>query len=110
MGKRSGGIGPTEEKQMTTRSSAMLKHSLKRVGIGMAVLWVVGGWWQDQPGGTGTRAVIAVAARICPGASNGAPTRPSVADGAHAIDRAVLRRGLDALGLGQRRCRRGAAA
>lgn len=94
---------------MTTRSSAMLRRSLDWVAFGLAVLAVAGGWWRDQPGGGATRTVIANAARICPGVSV-KPRRPSVADGAHALDRAVLRRGLDALEIGQRRCRRGRAA
>ena len=95
---------------MDTPATTRLRRNLHRVAIGMAVLACTNSWWLDRPGGTVTHAVIAVASRICPGVRAGLPARPSVADGAHAVDQAVLRRVLDALGSGQRRCRRGAGA
>lgn len=93
---------------MSTGSTTMLRRSLYWVGIGFAVLAGTSDGWRNQPGGSATRAVIAVAALICPDLSAALPAVPArrtVADGAHALDRAMFRRGLDALDIGQRRCR-----
>lgn len=95
---------------MDTPTTRRLRRSLQRVAIGMAVLASTNSWWLDRPGGAVTRTVIAVAGRICPGMPAGLPAWPSVTDGAHALDRAVLRHALGALGAWPRRCRRGAGA
>jgi hypothetical protein len=47
--------------------------------------------WQHATGGAGTRVVMAVVALICPAAAEDVGA-VRVAGGAHALDRAVLRR------------------
>ena len=89
--------------------SPLLRRMLRCVIVGLVLAAIVGGWWRARPGGAATRVVIAVAARICP---SSAPNiqKPSIADGAHALDRAAVHRSLDALGVGRRRCRPARAA
>jgi len=71
--------------------------------FGMPLLAGIGNWWCAQSGGAGTRVVLGVARAICPD-SGAARKHASVGDGAHALDRAMLRRIGDLLVDGQR-CR-----
>lgn len=59
--------------------------------ISFPLLVLIGQRWQHAAGGTGTRGVMAVAALICPAAAKKVRA-VRVADGADALDRAVLRR------------------
>jgi hypothetical protein len=59
--------------------------------IAFPLVALFGQYWQHAAGGPGTQGVMAVAALICPAAA--AKVRVvRVADGADALDRAVLRR------------------
>jgi len=56
--------------------------------IAFPLLVLTGQHWQRVPGGPGTRGVMTVAAFICPAAAREA-WAVRVADGAHALDRAM---------------------
>lgn len=45
-----------------------------------------GAWWQHQPAGSGTYSIIAFVEKACP-AAHLAVAHPTIADGAHALDR-----------------------
>jgi hypothetical protein len=77
----------------------LLRRMLHRLAVGFSVLLLVGSWWNGEPGGAGTRAVLAISARICPDAAAD-NQMPTVGNGAHALDRAMLRRLAVALGVG----------
>ena len=52
----------------------------------LVVAAAAGTWWQHQPTGSGTGDIIAFVRRACPAARVAVP-HPTVADGAHALDR-----------------------
>jgi hypothetical protein len=83
-----------------------LKRSLTLLAVGFAGLFAVGSWWRHQPGGTGTRAMVTIAALVCTD-SGFEMRRSTVSDGAQALDGAILRRTLEMLGKHHRRCRSG---
>lgn len=59
-------------------------------GLLLLVSAVGGQVWQRQPGGTTTRLLLGEVARRCPSAAFQG-SAPTIADGAHAFDRATLR-------------------
>lgn len=73
------------------------------------ILAVAGQAWGDQPAEPVTRAVAGLAGAICPGQRRPASEAITVADSAHALDRAVLTRLVDALAATSR-CRRTSVA
>jgi len=76
---------------MTGPMPRLLRQDCWALVIAFPLLVLAGQHWQHAVGGPGTRGVMAVAAVICPAAVE--PVRAvRVADGAHALDRAVLRR------------------
>lgn len=76
---------------MTVPMPRLLRQACWALVIAFPLLVLAGQHWQHAAGGPGTRGVMAVAAVICPTAVE--PVRAvRVADGAHALDRAVLRR------------------
>jgi hypothetical protein len=69
----------------------LLRQACWGLVIVFPLLVLAGQRWQHAAAGPGTRGVTAVAAVICPAAIE--RVRPvRVTDGAHALDRAVLRR------------------
>ena len=80
----------------------LLRRMLMVLVIALAVLASFGVRWRSQPGGNGTRFAFAVARTICPTQAR-FTKGVSVADGAHAIDRAALLRAGDRI-LGTSRC------
>lgn len=82
----------------------LMRQMLYGIIFGMPLLAAIGNWWCSQPGGAGTRVVLAVAQAICP-EPGAARKHTSVGDGAHAVDRAVLHRVGDLLVHAQR-CQR----
>lgn len=85
-----GASGPASEEGMVS-FPPLMRQTLYGIVFGMPLLAGVGNWWCAQPGGAGTRVVLDVARAICPHPGV-AQKRVSVGDGAHALDRAVLRR------------------
>ena len=81
----------------------LMRQILYGVIFGMPLLAGVGNWWCAQPGGAGTRVVLGIARAICPDPGD-FRKHPSVGNGAHALDRAVLGR-LDDLLVDGQRCR-----
>ncbi len=76
---------------MTVPMPRLLRQACWALVIAFPLLVLAGQHWQQATAGRGTRSVMAVATVICPAAI--APVRAvRVADGAHALDRAVLRR------------------
>lgn len=75
---------------MTPPLPRLLQQMCWGLVISFPLLVLIGQRWQHAAGGTGTRGVMAVAAFICPAAS-GKFEAVRVADGAHRLDRAVLR-------------------
>jgi hypothetical protein len=76
---------------MTVPMPRLLRQACWALVVAFPLLVLIGQRWQHAASGPGTRGVMAVAAVICPTAvERGGAVR--VADGAHALDRAVLRR------------------
>lgn len=76
---------------MTVPMPRMLRQMCWGLVIAFPLLVLFGQHWRHAAGGPGTRAVMAVAALICPaGVEKVRPVR--VADGAQTLDRAVMRR------------------
>ncbi|WP_230483829.1 hypothetical protein [Sphingomonas sp. Leaf21] len=76
---------------MTVPMPRLLRQACWALVIAFPLLVLIGQRWQDAVSGPGTRNVMAVAAVVCP-AAVGRVRAVRVADGAHALDRAVLRR------------------
>jgi len=76
---------------MTVPMPRLLRQACWALVIAFPLLVLAGQHWQHAAGGPGTRGVMAVAAIICPAAVERVRT-VRVADGAYALDRAVLRR------------------
>lgn len=76
---------------MTVPMPRLLRQACWALVIAFPFLVLAGQRWQHAASGPGTRRVMAVAAFICP-AAVGRVRAVCVADGAHALDRAVLRR------------------
>jgi len=69
----------------------LMRRMMILVLVALLVSASLGVRWHDQRGGDGARIAFAVARTICPTAAR-FTKRASVAAGAHAIDRAALRR------------------
>jgi hypothetical protein len=69
----------------------LMRRMMILVVVALIVSGSLGIGWHNQRGGNGTRIAFAAARTICPTAA-GFTKRASVAAGAHAIDRAALRR------------------
>lgn len=67
----------------------LTRHTLYCVYVIFLVLLTAGGWWQRQPAGAGTITVLTMAERSCPLATQPVQ-RPTIADGASALDRLVF--------------------
>ena len=76
---------------MTVPMPRILRQMCWGLVIAFPLLVLIGQHWRQAAGGPGTQAVMAVAGFICP-AAVGAARAVRVGDGAHALDRAVLRR------------------
>ncbi|MEH3041337.1 MAG: hypothetical protein PGN21_14895 [Sphingomonas paucimobilis] len=76
---------------MTVPMPRLLRQACWGLVIAFPLLVLAGQHWQHMAAGPGTRSVMAVAAVICPTAV-GRVRAVRVADGAHALDRAVLQR------------------
>ena len=76
---------------MTVPMPGMLRQMCWGLVIAFPLLALFGQHWRHAAGGPGTRAVMAVAALFCPAAANKLRA-VRVADGADALDRAVLKR------------------
>ena len=76
---------------MTVPMPGLLRQACWALVIAFPLLVLAGQRWQQATGGPGTRGVMAVAAVICPAAVERVRA-VRVADGAHALDGAVLRR------------------
>ena len=76
---------------MTVPMPRLLRQACWALVVAFPLLVLVGQRWQHTAGGPGTRGVMAVAAVICPAAVERVRA-VRVVDGAHALDRAVLRR------------------
>ncbi len=76
---------------MTVPMPGLLRQACWALVIAFPLLVLAGQRWQQATGGPGTRGVMAVAAAICPAAVERVRA-VRVADGAHTLDRAVLRR------------------
>ncbi len=76
---------------MTVPMPRLLRQACWALVIAFPLLMLAGQHWQHAAAGSGTRGVTAVAAVICPAAVERVRAE-RVADGAHALDRAVLRR------------------
>ncbi|WP_343527636.1 hypothetical protein [Sphingomonas sp.] len=76
---------------MTVPMPRLLRQACWALVLAFPLLVLAGQRWQDAAAGPGTRGVMAVAAVICPAALEQVRA-VHVADGAHALDRAVLRR------------------
>ena len=76
---------------MTAPMPRLLRQTCWAFVIAYPLLVLAGQHWQHAAAGPGTRGMMAVAAVICP-AAVGRVRAVRVADGAHALDRAVLRR------------------
>ena len=70
----------------------MLRQMCWGLVIAFPLLVLFGQHWRHAAGGPGTQGVMAVAAFICPAAAADKVRAVRVADGADALDRAVLRR------------------
>jgi len=79
----------------------LMRQILHGIIFGMPLLAGAGNLWCAQPGGAGTQMVLGVARAVCP-EPGAARKHASIGDGAHALDRAVLRRLGDLLVDGQR--------
>lgn len=76
---------------MTVPMPRLLRQACWALVIAFPLLVLARQRWQHGAAGPGTRSAMALAALICPAAVEwGGAVR--VADGAHALDRAVLRR------------------
>jgi len=76
---------------MTVPMPRLLRQACWALVIAFPLLVLAGQHWQQAAAGPGTRGVMALAAVICPAAVE--PVRAvRVADGAHTLDRVVLRR------------------
>lgn len=76
---------------MTVPMPRLLRQACWALVIAFPLLVLAGQRWQHAAGGPGTRSVMALAAVICPAAVERVRA-VRVVDGAHALDRAVLRR------------------
>ncbi|MDR6116036.1 MULTISPECIES: hypothetical protein [unclassified Sphingomonas] len=76
---------------MTVPMPRLLRQACWALVIAFPLLVLIGERWQQAAAGPGTRGVMAVAAVICPAAVEPVLAM-RVADGAHALDGAVLRR------------------
>ncbi|WP_294192856.1 hypothetical protein [uncultured Sphingomonas sp.] len=76
---------------MTVPMPRLLRQACRALVIAFPLLVLAGQHWRHASGGPGTRGVMAIAAVICP-APVDQVRAVSVADGAHALDRAFLRR------------------
>ena len=76
---------------MTVPMPRLLRQMCWGLVIAFPLLALFGQHWRHAAGGPGTQGVMAVAALICPAAADKVLAK-RVADGAHALDRAVLRR------------------
>jgi hypothetical protein len=76
---------------MTVPMPRLLRQACWALVIAFPLLVLAGEHWQHAAAGPSTRGVMAVAAVICP-AAVARDRAVHVADGAHALDRAVLRR------------------
>ncbi|MHA0328682.1 hypothetical protein [Sphingomonas melonis] len=76
---------------MTVPMPRLLRQACWVLVIAFPLLVLAGQHWQHAADGPGTRGVMAVAAVICPAAVERVRV-VRVADGAYALDRAVLRR------------------
>lgn len=76
---------------MTVPMPRLLRQACWALVIAFPLLALIGQRWQHAAAGPSTRSVMAVAAVICPAAVERIRA-VHVADGAHALDRAVLRR------------------
>lgn len=85
---------------MTVPMPRLLRQACWALVIAFPLPMLAGQHWQHAAAGPGTRGVMAVAAVICPAAIERVRA-VRVADGAHALDRAVLRRIAVQLHVGQ---------
>lgn len=76
---------------MTVPMPRMLRQMCWALVIALPLLVLIGQHWRHAAAGHGTQGVMAMAAFICPAAA-GTVRALRVGDGAHALDRAVLRR------------------
>ncbi len=76
---------------MTVPMPRLLRHACWVLVVAFPLLVLIGQHWQHAAAGPGTRSVMTVAAVICPAAVERVRA-VRVADGAHALDHAVLRR------------------
>lgn len=76
---------------MTVPMPRLLRQACWALVFAFPLLVLAGQHWQHVAAGPGTRGMMAVAAVICPAAVERVRA-VRVADGAHALDRAVLRR------------------
>lgn len=91
--RSAGGLHRREEIKMFSilrRTPAVFRIA----GLLLLASAIIGQVWQRQTAGSGTRATLAWVSATCPSAAFHGGT-PRVADGAHAIDRAVMRRFAD---------------
>ncbi|KQM72858.1 hypothetical protein ASE72_19230 [Sphingomonas sp. Leaf20] len=79
----------------------LMRRMMILVVVALIVSASLGVRWHHQRGGDGARIAFAVARTICPTAAR-FTKRASVAAGAHAIDRAALRRLVDLVSSGSR--------
>ena len=76
---------------MTVPMPRMLRQMCWALVIALPLLVLIGQHWRHAAAGHGTQSVMAIAASICPAAVR-TVRAVRVGDGAHALDRAVLRR------------------
>jgi len=76
---------------MTVPMPRLLRQACWALVIAFPLLVLAGQRWQQAAAGAGTRGVMAVAAVICPAVVERVQA-VRVADGAHTLDRAILRR------------------
>lgn len=76
---------------MTVPMPRLLRQACWALVVAFPLLVLIGQRWQHAAGGPGTRRVMAIAVVICPAAVERVRA-VRVADGAHTLDHAVLRR------------------
>ncbi len=89
----------SKETPMLPPFSPLLRRMLAFVFVSFMILAATMPSWWATPGGAGTATALMLADRICPDAGR-VRRKPVVVDGAHALDRAVLRRIAAGLGIG----------
>jgi hypothetical protein len=85
---------------VTVPMPRVLRQMCWALVIALPLLVLIGQHWRHAAAGQGTQGVMAIAAFICP-TTAGTFRAVRVGDGAHALDRAVLRRIAMQLHMGQ---------